>query len=75
MTPDQIPIAGQVRVARLVLGLRQADLAAKLGVVPSVVCEIENGSRLPTERHLRIFDGLFRRARREIVQLVNEWPS
>ena len=37
-----------IRARRQALGITQADMAARLGVAPSMVCQIERGSKAPS---------------------------
>jgi transcriptional regulator with XRE-family HTH domain len=43
----------EIKIARLKAGYRQYDLAARLGIPPSRLSEIESGRRKPTPYILR----------------------
>jgi transcriptional regulator with XRE-family HTH domain len=51
----------ELKIARLRAGLKQYELAAKVGIAPTQLCEIETGRReLPREllnRILRVISG------------------
>jgi len=51
----------ELKIARLRAGLKQYELAAKVGIAPTQLCEIETGRReLPPEllnRILRVISG------------------
>ena len=41
-------VGESIRARRQALGITQADMAARLGVAPSMVCQIERGSKAPS---------------------------
>ena len=51
----------RIRFAREAAGLRQADVAEKLGISESGVCDIESGKRELKASHLSVLAGLFHR--------------
>lgn len=51
----------RIRFARESAGLRQADVAKKLGISESGVCDIESGKRELKAAHLSVLAGLFHR--------------
>lgn len=43
----------QIKKARLIAGISQIELAAKIGVTPGAVCQWENGRTRPNVRMLK----------------------
>ena len=42
-----------IKIKRLRAGLKQYDLAAKLGIAPTQLCEIETGRKEPSKGRLQ----------------------
>ena len=52
----------ELKIRRLRIGLKQYELAAKVGIAPTQLCEIETGRRQPSpellERILQVINGI-----------------
>lgn len=64
-TPDQITVGmkstnRRMKAARVLAGLRQADLAAKIGKSPSWICDLERGLLAPSDLEASIISRVLR---------------
>ena len=53
MKPEVIEAGLNIKIKRLHAGLKQYELAAKLGIAPTQLCEIETGRKKPSKELLQ----------------------